>query len=693
MADKIRISRRQNYKEQLRLYLNLTKRLNAKLKKLFRKQSIQASSQYAKGILDPDNFADSYGDELYKILANQYKTAITQGAERVVVQRYKKASASIDKIITDYVAINTAQKVTQISETTRKKLNATIKKGLADGDSIKDVSRNIKNSDSFSTRRATLIARTETHSAMNAGSMEITKTLSLNEPVKEWNSAMDERARYYHKSMDGTVVGINATFVVMTPTKYGVVPKHMRYTGDSSGGAANVCNCRCFTSYYDKDDEVIDAKPKKPVIAPDLPIPEELVVVDPITPIKFVGFGYKTKLEKEYLDESFKKGDVSDKLRKLPAKFDPVDFKQKERGAFFRGVPDGKVDHINMPLTYKDYNKIAVTRHEYGHNMDFQAMQFLVYDRRRTDNPRRSITGWGTGTDQIVTAKNKVSDKAIKLRAEVNATNRYNMKKLRFASQVYSKEVLQDAIALEKMIKAKAINDYSNLRLKLIGHREQIKKKYKVESVIDEQFGFAEERLIFSNNSEKMAFLDDMFEDGIFTRKELKTMFGNDVNVPTSLNSDLINFNYYNKNKLFGDSQNVGVNGKLHEVSDELLFMKDNARRNIIKKDVGFFNDYVGAITKEKVGSGHGVSYYTDSYSKVKMGRRVISENQTTEAYAEYIALRMSKYNKLWENKMTEYAPRTKAGFDELTEEMLKLPNQKNQIVDKRSVTFYQDQE
>ena len=42
---------------------------------------------------------------------------------------------------------------------------------------------------------------------------------------------------------------------------------------------------------------------------------------------------------------------------------------------------------------------------------------------------------------------------------------------------------------------------------------------------------------------------------------------------------------------------------------------------------------------------------------------------------------------------MTEYAPRTKAGFDELTEEMLKLPNQKNQIVDKRSVTFYQDQE
>tara|TARA_R110002012_G_scaffold142369_1_gene300336 strand:+ start:15 stop:815 length:801 start_codon:yes stop_codon:yes gene_type:complete len=266
------------------------------------------------------------------------------------------------------------------------------------------------------------------------------------------------------------------------------------------------------------------------------------------------------------------------------------------------------------------------------------------------------------------------------------------MQKLKFVSQVYSKEVLQDAIALEKMIKAKAINDYSNLRLNLINHKEQIKKKYKVESVFDETIGYAEERLIFSNNSEKMAFLDDMFEDGIYTRKELKALFGDDVNVPIRLNSELIKFNYYNKNKLFGDSQNVGVNGILHDVSDELLIMKDDARR-ILKKDVAFFNDYVGAITKEKVGSGHGVSYYTDSVSKVKMGRRVISENQTTEAYAEYIALRMSKYNKLWENKMTEYAPRTKAGFDELTEEMLKLPNQKNQIVDKRSVTFYQDQE
>ena len=690
---KIRINRRKDYKEQLKLYLNLTKSLNAKVKKLFKKTARQAEKEYLKYNDMYYFFLEDFSDDLYKILSNHYRSVITASSERIIKQREEKAEGNIDKIVDKYINENTATKVTEISETTRQNIKRSIKKKISEGESIPVIAKEIRQNNGFKPYRATMIARTETHMAMNYANDEISKTLGFKDPVKEWNSSIDDRTRGWHKTMNGRVVKQDEMFEIYTPVGKGnFAMKYMKYTGDPNGGALNVVNCRCFTLRYDSEDEVIGATPKP--VSPVLPINVETVAVATTTSQAFVGFGYKTKLEKEYLDESFKKGDVPDKLRELPAKFDPVDFKQKEKGgAFFKSDRDGQVDHINMPSTYKDYNKIAVTRHEYGHNMDFQAMQFLVYDRRRTDNPRRSITGWGTGTDQIVTAKNKVSAKAIKLRAEVNATNRYNMQKLRFVSQVYSKEVLEDAIALEKMIKAKAINDYSSLRPKLIAHREQIKKKYKVEAVFDETIGYAEERLIFSNNSEKMAFLDDMFEDGIFTRKELKTLFGNDVNVPISLDSELIKFNYFNKNKLFGDSQNVGVGGKLEEVAEELLYLKDNARRDIIKKDVAFFEDYVGAITKEKVGSGHGVSYYTDVSSKVKMGRRVISENQTTEAYAEYIALRMSKYNKLWENKMTEYAPRTKAGFDELTEEMLKLPNQKNQIVDKRSVTFYQDQE
>ena len=46
MAKKIRINLRKDYREQLRLYLNLSKSLNAKIKKLFNKTARQAEKEY-----------------------------------------------------------------------------------------------------------------------------------------------------------------------------------------------------------------------------------------------------------------------------------------------------------------------------------------------------------------------------------------------------------------------------------------------------------------------------------------------------------------------------------------------------------------------------------------------------------------------------------------------------------------------
>jgi hypothetical protein len=47
-------------------------------------------------------------------------------------------------------------------------------------------------------------------------------------------------------------------FKVMTPIAGGgSIEKQMNYTGDSNGGALNVINCRCFTLYYDSEDEIL----------------------------------------------------------------------------------------------------------------------------------------------------------------------------------------------------------------------------------------------------------------------------------------------------------------------------------------------------------------------------------------------------------------------------------------------------
>ena len=76
MADKIRINRRNDYREQLKLYLNYTKRLNAKLKKIFKKASISASTKYQQGFFVDDIFSLQYANELYVILSNQYLSLI-----------------------------------------------------------------------------------------------------------------------------------------------------------------------------------------------------------------------------------------------------------------------------------------------------------------------------------------------------------------------------------------------------------------------------------------------------------------------------------------------------------------------------------------------------------------------------------------------------------------------------------------
>lgn len=257
MADKIKINRRKDYREQLRLYLSLVKSLNAKLKKLFNKVSIKASAEYKLGLFVDDIFFLEYSDELYKILANHFRTVIKVSGRRLIKQRVKQDEQEINTLIEEYIILHTAAEVTNIAETTRKKLSATIKKGLDNGDSIDDISRDIKKSSAFSTSRATLIARTETHNAMNEGTIAIANTMNLEEPQKEWNNALDNRSRSWHKRMDGKLKPVNEKFEVVTPTKYGPEVRLMNSPGDSQGGAANVCNCRCFLTIYDKEDEII----------------------------------------------------------------------------------------------------------------------------------------------------------------------------------------------------------------------------------------------------------------------------------------------------------------------------------------------------------------------------------------------------------------------------------------------------
>tara|TARA_R110000803_G_scaffold39600_2_gene85440 strand:+ start:3161 stop:3937 length:777 start_codon:yes stop_codon:yes gene_type:complete len=257
VANKIKISRRREYKEQLKAYINLSKNLNAKLKRLFKKISRKASFKYSEGLMVDDIMFLEFGDELYKLLANHYRLVIGITASRIIKVR-KKQDNEIDTIVEEYIINNTAQKVTQISSTTRALLATTIAAGIAEGLGSEDMGKLIQRSIAFAPYRATMISRTETHTAQNYTGSVIAKVLRFKNPVKAWVSALDDRTRSWHVRMDNKVIPENDKFEVITPiSNAGSVVKYMDFCGDPNGGASNVINCRCQTQYYDEEDEIL----------------------------------------------------------------------------------------------------------------------------------------------------------------------------------------------------------------------------------------------------------------------------------------------------------------------------------------------------------------------------------------------------------------------------------------------------
>jgi len=664
---KIRINRRKDYKEQLKLYLNLSKSLNAKVKKLFKKTARQAEKEYLKYNDMYYFFLEDFSDDFYKILSSHYRAVITASGERLIKQREKKAESEIDIAIGKYINDVTATKVSEVSETTKKSIQRSIKKSIADGESIPTISKDIRQNNAFKPYRATMIARTETHSAMNYGNDEISKTLGFKDPVKEWNSALDSRTRAWHRSMNGTVVKQDEMFKVLTPTAGGAfVEKRMMYTGDyQNGGGANVINCRCFTLRYDSEDEVIGATPKP--VSPVVPVNVENVSVAPLVKPVFVGFGRTTDKEKEYHKDSWGNTGVE---KNIIAKLEPVPITDvRGKDAYFLGYT-GQVDSINMPRDLIGYEAQAVWRHEYGHNADFQAVTKLVFDPTKSGS---NFRGWGqnmTSSGKVleVTAKNKVSAKAIKLRAESS-----KMDDIKYASQIYTKEIIKDSDSLVKKYNPKYTRDELLDNNVILLQRNNIRPN-------------ADGIIRWETAEKREKFLNDIIEDGIvFKKDEIRKMYDTKLLAQYSedefknIANKFLDFNFYNKKGILGNEQDTtGAFKALTGVGNSVTIRNDAVTKMIVtnKEDVLIYADYVGALTKEKVGFGHGISYYEKAgVGGVKIGRRVVKNRESTEAYANYISLSGSPNKEIWKSKMQEMTPNVKEGFDELTEEILKLPN------------------
>ncbi len=138
-----------------------------------------------------------------------------------------------------------------IDDTTKKIIRSIIEKGIKDGKSYKEISKDIEQATGFTKNRSMMIAMTETHTAFNKSQFESIQNNNVKMETKEWLNAGDERVRkdpFSHVRAQGEKVKMNDKFIM--------TGEALMYPGDIEGSAANVIRCRCVTLYNTEVTEI-----------------------------------------------------------------------------------------------------------------------------------------------------------------------------------------------------------------------------------------------------------------------------------------------------------------------------------------------------------------------------------------------------------------------------------------------------
>lgn len=203
-----------------------------------------------------ENLFDNKMDEALKhTLAGAFINGLTVGAEHgnelLNKKGVKEISDEVRRLFNLWVDNYGLELCRDMNNTTKKKLRKALSESIERGE---DLRKQVKAliavaDDSFAEdkkARATLIARTESCSTMNAGAMELYKAEGIR--MKSWLSVQDDRTRDAHLIMDGVTIPVEDKFEV--PATSQSEGAWMDYAGDPSAPAGQVCNCRCTVAPF-----------------------------------------------------------------------------------------------------------------------------------------------------------------------------------------------------------------------------------------------------------------------------------------------------------------------------------------------------------------------------------------------------------------------------------------------------------
>ena len=165
-----------------------------------------------------------------------YEKAHTRG---IVTKDFENFQALIEA----FIASAGAEKIKDISSTTKIQIQRVIRSGTQDGLSVPEIAANLRaKAPLLSGFRAALIARTETHTSSQWAQVTAIRDTGL-QLRKEWVSAADERTRSNHRDANRQTVGMDESFTVGG--------EQLEFPGDPAGSAGNVINCRCVLNFVE----------------------------------------------------------------------------------------------------------------------------------------------------------------------------------------------------------------------------------------------------------------------------------------------------------------------------------------------------------------------------------------------------------------------------------------------------------
>ena len=249
-----RFSARKEVLEQLRVRASYERKLNLNLITKFAEIGKIARDEYLTRqqiSLSQAVVSSKFND----VLEPHYRAVIEEFGLRIL--RYRKQDSQFETLIRDYYTLHGLAAVTNISNTTIRRLQQVLLAFEAEGLGVATIADEIFKSmrGGYSRNRAAVIARTETHNAASFANHEIAATMNLPDLQKQWVSVSDDRTRSNHATMNGVRVPYDEDFDV--PSSFGTV--RMSRPSDPRGGAENVINCRCVLLYVTPEDEVEDS--------------------------------------------------------------------------------------------------------------------------------------------------------------------------------------------------------------------------------------------------------------------------------------------------------------------------------------------------------------------------------------------------------------------------------------------------